>query len=203
MSTTKPKRKLPIRLEIIVMLVIFVCVSHQIYFMNEKNMKGNLLMLNDIDFIVSGDEKTEAQFDQIARMRYDPDAMCFIEVKDAELNTIFKTSFISENFDYSVICQDQELQKAYMSKEKGILKISVDNDVCEVKFKWVDLPDKHLIIYATSDLIKCRLLVSRIMCYIAVALTVLMIFLNLYWQLRGVSNRYNEVNQAISDKLRQ
>ena len=51
MSTNKPKKPLRMRPEIVIMLLIFVCVSNQIYFTNERSVSGELVMINDTEFV--------------------------------------------------------------------------------------------------------------------------------------------------------
>ena len=201
MSTNKPKKPLRMRPEIVIMLLIFVCVSHQIYFTNERSVSGELVMINDTDFVVCGDKETARTHDGIQKLFYDPDSMCYIEVIDEDYNTVFKTYFMNNNIDYSAIGHNPDLIREYKSNDTGTMEIQVGTDICQVSYTWIERPEKSLVVCASSKNIRRILLISNILCYIAVGLCFAMMLTTTYWQLRGVCNRYKQVTTEVSSKM--
>lgn len=203
MNRVHPKKRsifTKLRPELFIIMGIIFCLIFILEHNRTSRATGYIHINENGSIGILRSNKEVRKYEKEKLIKFHPDACRMIELYDANLQEISHIAYVDTHEEFHNIKEYVEIRQLAIENKSGSIIKKIDDELIEIHYTWSssDKLERFLIIFASSK--DTELAISRynIICYIAIALSFLILVNSLYWQHRGIAGKY----KSMSDEIR-
>lgn len=190
----KKVHKSRIRPELFIMIAIVLCLTF--IFGYSSRIQNNYIGItkNGTVALLSSSEDI-AYFDQngLPLIPYERNSCQSIEIFNDQYESIFKLIFESTERTHDYIVSIKQFSDMIKTEKEGMINVAINDKPLEAKFIWVECNEESfLVVYIINTKNAFELIGFTIIGHVTIVLCFIMLIIIVYWQLKGVSNRYEK-----------